>query len=115
MHRHRRGPSRFGGRPRACEICEAATGTRCGSNIASWTHSTPLIGWYDSGCSRIDLGIIMLMAENHRSGLVWSTFMKNPKQLQRCKKSVFIPLSRGPAPPPELAPQRGVFLRARTH
>jgi hypothetical protein len=27
----------------------------------------------------IDLGITMLMAENYRSGLVWSTFMANPE------------------------------------
>jgi len=27
----------------------------------------------------IDLGIMMLMAENHRTGFVWNTFMKNPE------------------------------------
>jgi hypothetical protein len=27
----------------------------------------------------IDLGITMLMAENHRTGFVWQTFMKNPE------------------------------------
>jgi hypothetical protein len=37
----------------------------------------PLTGWYDRDVLGIDLGITMLMAENHRTGLVWSTFMKN--------------------------------------
>jgi hypothetical protein len=39
----------------------------------------PLTGWYDSDVLGIDLGITMLMAENHRTGLVWETFMKNPE------------------------------------
>jgi hypothetical protein len=37
----------------------------------------PLTGWYDPDVLGIDLGITMVMAENHRTGLVWSTFMKN--------------------------------------
>jgi hypothetical protein len=39
----------------------------------------PLTGWYDADVIGIDVGITMLMAENHRSGLVWKTFMKNPE------------------------------------
>jgi hypothetical protein len=39
----------------------------------------PLIRWYDTDVLGIDLGITMLMAENHRSGFVWKTFMKNPE------------------------------------
>ena len=39
----------------------------------------PLTGWYDADVIGIDLGITMLMAENQRTGLVWSTFMKNPE------------------------------------
>ena len=39
----------------------------------------PLTGWYDSDVLGIDLGITMLMAENQRTGFVWSTFMKNPE------------------------------------
>jgi len=27
----------------------------------------------------LDLGITMLMAENHRTGFVWEQFMKNPE------------------------------------
>jgi hypothetical protein len=37
----------------------------------------PLIGWYDNAVLGIDLGITMLMAENHRTRFVWRTFMKN--------------------------------------
>jgi len=39
----------------------------------------PLTGWYDADALGIDLGIVMLMAENHRTGSVWTTFMKNPE------------------------------------
>ena len=37
----------------------------------------PLINWYDTDVLGIDLGITLLMAENHRTGLVWEQFMKN--------------------------------------
>ncbi|MHB1674761.1 MAG: glucoamylase family protein [Acidobacteriaceae bacterium] len=39
----------------------------------------PLTGWYDEDVIGIDLGISMLMAENQRTGFVWSTFMTNPE------------------------------------
>jgi hypothetical protein len=39
----------------------------------------PVTGWYDADVLGLDLGITMLMAENHRTGLVWQTFMKNPE------------------------------------
>ena len=39
----------------------------------------PLTGWYDADSLGIDQGIMMLMAENQRSGYVWSTFMQNPE------------------------------------
>ena len=39
----------------------------------------PISGWYDTDVIGIDLGITMLMAENQRTGFVWSTFMKNPE------------------------------------
>jgi hypothetical protein len=37
----------------------------------------PLTGWYDNVVLGIDVGISMLMAENHRSKFMWRTFMKN--------------------------------------
>jgi hypothetical protein len=42
----------------------------------------PLTGWYDTDVIGIDLGISMLMAENQRTGFVWSTFMANPEATQ---------------------------------
>jgi hypothetical protein len=39
----------------------------------------PLKNWYDSDVIGIDTGITMLMAENLRTGYVWSTFMKSPE------------------------------------
>ena len=37
----------------------------------------PLTNWYDADVLGIDFGITMLMVENHRTGFVWQTFMKN--------------------------------------
>ncbi len=39
----------------------------------------PQADWYDADCLGIDLGITVLMAENLRSGFVWSTFARNPE------------------------------------
>jgi hypothetical protein len=49
----------------------------------------PLTGWYDTDVLGIDLGITMLMAENHRSGLIWETFMKNPEAQAAMQKAGF--------------------------
>jgi len=49
----------------------------------------PLTGWYDADVLGIDLGITMLMAENHRSGFVWNTFMKNPEAQSAMQKVGF--------------------------
>lgn len=49
----------------------------------------PLTGWYDPDVLGIDLGITMLMAENHRSGFVWTTFMKNPEAQSAMQKVGF--------------------------
>jgi hypothetical protein len=51
----------------------------------------PLDGWYDQDVLGIDLGIAMLMAENHRTGLVWDTFMKNPEAQTAMQKAGFHP------------------------
>jgi hypothetical protein len=51
----------------------------------------PLTGWYDRDVLGIDLGITMLMAENHRSGLVWEVFMKNPEAKSAMDKVGFKP------------------------
>ncbi|MGC1619091.1 MAG: glucoamylase family protein [Candidatus Acidiferrum sp.] len=51
----------------------------------------PLTGWYDPDVLGIDLGITMLMAENHRTGFVWNTFMKNPEAQSAMQKAGFRP------------------------
>jgi len=51
----------------------------------------PLTNWYDPDVIGIDLGVTMLMAENHRSGLVWQTFMKNPEARAAMKRVGFKP------------------------
>lgn len=42
----------------------------------------PLNNWYDTDVIGIDTGIILLMAENLRTGFVWQTFMKT-REAQR--------------------------------
>jgi hypothetical protein len=48
-----------------------------------------LTGWYDPDVLGLDLGITMLMAENHRTGFVWKTFMKNPEATTAMQKVGF--------------------------
>jgi hypothetical protein len=49
----------------------------------------PLNGWYDTDVIGIDTGIILLMAENLRTGFVWSTFMKNPEARRGMERAGF--------------------------
>jgi hypothetical protein len=49
----------------------------------------PLTGWYDPDVLGIDLGITMLMAENHRTSFVWTTFMKNREAQRGMEKAGF--------------------------
>jgi hypothetical protein len=49
----------------------------------------PLKNWYDTDVIGIDTGITMLMAENARSGFVWSTFMKSPEAQRGMKIAGF--------------------------
>ena len=51
----------------------------------------PLTGWYDADVLGIDLGITMLMAENHRTGFVWEQFMKNPEARRGMELAGFHP------------------------
>jgi hypothetical protein len=51
----------------------------------------PIAGWYNPDVIGIDLGITMLMAENHRTGFVWQTFMKNPEVTSAMQKAGFRP------------------------
>jgi hypothetical protein len=49
----------------------------------------PLKNWYNPDVIGIDVGITMLMAENARSGLIWSTFMKNQEAQRGMEKAGF--------------------------
>jgi hypothetical protein len=49
----------------------------------------PLTGWYDQDVLGIDLGVTMVMAENHRTGMVWDVFMKNPETQTAMQKVGF--------------------------
>ena len=49
----------------------------------------PLTGWYDPDVIGIDLGIMMLMAENQRTGLIWTTFMRNSEARAAMQKVGF--------------------------
>src|SRR5499427_1360830 len=49
----------------------------------------PLANWYDSDVIGIDTGIILLMAENLRTGFVWDTFMKSPEAKRGMERAGF--------------------------
>jgi hypothetical protein len=49
----------------------------------------PQADWYDPDVLGIDLGISVLMAENLRTGFVWSTFAKNPEVAVAFEKAGF--------------------------
>jgi hypothetical protein len=49
----------------------------------------PLTNWYDTDVVGIDTGITMVMAENARTGFVWSTFMKNPEAVRGMERAGF--------------------------
>jgi hypothetical protein len=40
---------------------------------------SPVSGWVAQGQLAIDQGPLMVMIENHRSGLLWSLFMRAPE------------------------------------
>lgn len=58
----------------------------------------PLTGWYDADVLGIDLGITMLMAENHRTGFVWEQFMKNEEARGAMARVGFHTENSKPAP-----------------
>ncbi len=49
----------------------------------------PLKNWYDTDVIGIDTGIILLMAENLRTGFIWDTFMKNPEAQRGMERAGF--------------------------
>jgi len=49
----------------------------------------PLNNWYDTDVIGIDTGIILLMAENLRTGFVWDTFMKTAEAQRGMERAGF--------------------------
>jgi hypothetical protein len=49
----------------------------------------PLKNWYDPDVIGIDTGIILLMAENLRTGFVWDTFMRSAEAKRGMEKAGF--------------------------
>ena len=49
----------------------------------------PLTNWYDTDVIGIDTGIILLMAENLRTGFVWETFMKSQEARRGMERAGF--------------------------
>ena len=61
----------------------------------------PLTGWFDTDVIGIDTGITMLIAENMRTGFVWSTFMRNEEAKRGMEKAGFQPYTHLPYHSPE--------------
>jgi hypothetical protein len=61
----------------------------------AWSHYgfvnafNPLSNWFDADVIGIDTGIILVMAENLRTGFVWNTFMKNPEARRGMERAGF--------------------------
>jgi hypothetical protein len=64
-------------------------GQRAWSRYGFVNAFNPLTNWFDSDVIGIDTGITMLMAENLRTGFVWSTFMKNPEAQRGLERAGF--------------------------
>jgi hypothetical protein len=64
----------------------------------------PHTGWVANDVIGIDVGITMLMIENHRSGFVWRQFMANPEINRAMLTAGFRPL------PAETAGQVALFF-----
>ena len=50
----------------------------------------PLQNWYDTDVVGIDTGIILLMAENLRTGFVWETFMKTAEAQRGMQRAALL-------------------------
>jgi len=49
----------------------------------------PLDNWVNPDVIGIDVGITIVMVENHRSGFVWKTFMSSPEAQKGMKVAGF--------------------------
>jgi hypothetical protein len=48
-------------------------------------------GWFDNDYVGIDVGIMLIMIENHRSGLIWNVFMRNGEIVEAMREVGFVP------------------------
>jgi hypothetical protein len=64
-------------------------GTRAWGRYGFVDAFHPAANWYDPDVLGIDQGISVIMAENLRSGLVWSTFMRNRESVSAMQRSGF--------------------------
>src|SRR5260370_6056519 len=65
----------------------------------------PLTNWYSPDVIGIDVGIMLLMAENARSGFVWEQFMKNDVARNGMARAGVPPVLPAETPaPPQAAP-----------
>lgn len=69
----------------------------------------PQTGWVSPDVIGIDLGIMLVMAENLRSGLVWRTFMRAEEVQRGMRLAGFVPLAAPQAPPVPRAPVAGAM------
>ncbi len=69
----------------------------------------PGTDWYDDDVIAINTGISLLMAENFRSGFVWSAFMKNEEVQRGMDRAGFvasIPFPNNQPPPQQISDRR---------
>ena len=64
----------------------------------------PLTNWYSPDVIGIDAGIMMLMAENARTGFIWEHFMKNDIAKNGMARAGFHALPSAEAPSPARPP-----------
>jgi hypothetical protein len=64
----------------------------------------PLTNWYSSDVIGIDIGIMMLMAENARTGFVWEHFMKNDIAKNGMARAGFKSIAPAETPAPATPP-----------
>ncbi|MGC9199218.1 MAG: glucoamylase family protein [Acidobacteriaceae bacterium] len=79
--------------PNECLICleslKANYGAQAWARYGFCDAFHPAANWYSPTSLGIDLGISVLMAENLRTGLVWSIFMSNPEAAQAMQLAGF--------------------------
>jgi hypothetical protein len=81
--------------PNECLSMLEALNAKFGSTPAAGRYGFvdafhPSANWYDTDVLGIDQGISVLMAENLRTGLIWSAFMSNPECARAMQLAGFV-------------------------